>query len=127
MIYHSSNKDVDISITDKALKHFNSIMAKEPNAIGIKLTVKKSGCSGMAYELDYLLKADDNYLTTSIKDVTLYIDKKYYANVFKGVEIDFISETLGQTRLDIKNPNIKSECGCKESFNVKHQEANNGK
>ncbi|RFA30544.1 iron-sulfur cluster assembly protein IscA [Alkalilimnicola ehrlichii] len=105
-----------IQITDAAANHIRKTMAKKENAIGLRLGVKTSGCSGFAYTVDYADAVDPEDNVYEQHGVKLVVDKKSLP-FLEGMEIDYIREGLNQ-RFEFRNPNVTASCGCGESFSV---------
>jgi len=110
-----------ISITDAAVTHIKSMLAKQPGSVGFRLSIKKTGCSGYAYLPTIIteIKADDLPLVFQ-KELPVFIDPTCVEFV-KGTVIDYVAEQtegLKQKRLVFINPNEKNRCGCGESFQV---------
>lgn len=106
-----------VSMTDSAIAHVRKQLAKNSQMAGIRLGVKKSGCSGFKYDIEFIEQpAADDVSITVADDVVLYITADAAA-VVKGTEIDFSKEGLNST-IKFNNPNAKDLCGCGESFSV---------
>ncbi|TEA27894.1 iron-sulfur cluster assembly protein IscA [Candidatus Schmidhempelia bombi] len=105
-----------ITLTDSAAKRVDAFLTNRGKGIGLRLGVKTSGCSGMAYVLEFAdqLEADDHVFED--KGVKIIVDPKSLVYI-DGTELDFIKEGLNEG-FKFNNPNISSECGCGESFNV---------
>ncbi|MFT6422584.1 MAG: Fe-S cluster assembly protein SufA/iron-sulfur cluster assembly protein [Thalassolituus sp.] len=107
----------EVSMTDAAIAHVRKQLAKNPDMAGIRLGVKKSGCSGFKYDVEFIQTADEGDDAIAVADdVTLYIAADARAYV-RGTEIDFTREGLNST-IKFNNPNAKDLCGCGESFSV---------
>lgn len=109
-----------IRLTDAAVDHIKNRLVKQKNAVGFRLSIKKTGCSGFAYVpkiIDTIIKTD--ILFYAQNNLPVYIDSDYEM-LLKGLVIDYIDEDLGigikQKRLVFINPNEKNRCGCGESF-----------
>ncbi len=105
-----------ISLTPAAAAHVERYMARRGKGIGLRLGVKTTGCSGLAYKLEY---ADDALPEDQVFEshgVKVLIDPKSLAYI-DGTELDFVREGLNEG-FKFRNPNVKSECGCGESFKV---------
>ena len=105
-----------ITVTEAAAKHVLSYLDNRGKGIGIRLAVRTSGCSGMAYEMEFVdeLKEDDQVFEDH--GVKVVIDAKSLVYL-DGTEVDFAREGLNEG-FKFNNPNAKGECGCGESFNV---------
>jgi Fe-S cluster assembly protein SufA/iron-sulfur cluster assembly protein len=108
-----------VTVTDKALRYFQR-NAGQHSAEGkslIRLSVGKSGCSGYAYELDFVDAAQSqDQIIELAADLQLALDPEA-VSVLRGTEIDLVTEGLNQT-IKFNNPNVVAECGCGESFSV---------
>lgn len=105
-----------ITLTEKAADHIRNFLNKRGKGEGIRLGVKTSGCSGMAYTLEFvdeIQPEDDVFEGFGVK---VFVDPKslVYLN---GTELDYVKEGL-QEGFKFQNPNVKDECGCGESFHV---------
>lgn len=105
-----------ISLTESAANHIKQALAKKGKGIGLRLGVKKVGCSGLAYTLDYaeeITPSDKLYESHGVKVLVDEANLSY----LDGTELDFSRVGMNEA-FKFKNPNVKSECGCGESFNV---------
>ncbi len=105
-----------ITLTQTAARHVASHLAKRGRGIGLRLGVRTSGCSGMAYKLEYADEHKPGDLTYQSEGVTVFVDPKSLPYI-EGMELDFAREGLNEG-FKFNNPNVKDECGCGESFNV---------
>jgi iron-sulfur cluster assembly protein len=105
-----------ISVTPAAAERVRGFLAKRGKGEGLRLGVRTSGCSGMAYVIEYAdkIEADDEVYESN--GVRIIVDKKSLVYV-DGTEIDFAREGLNEG-FKFNNPNVKSACGCGESFAV---------
>ena len=111
------NADATVSMTDAAITHIRKQLQKSPNMHGVRLGVKKSGCSGFKYDIEFVAQADDDDQAIAIgDDLTLYVSAEAKPYV-RGTIIDFSKEGLNST-IKFLNPNAKDLCGCGESFSV---------
>lgn len=114
---HVSSTESHIIVSDAAKRHLLQYLNKEQVYRGVRLSVKKTGCSGLSYVIDYLTNFDEKDLVEPLSAVyNLYIDKLSYPFI-KGVYIDYVTEGL-ISKLVFKNPNQTGQCGCGESFTV---------
>lgn len=106
-----------VSITEAASKHISLQLKKRGHGEGIRLGVRTSGCSGMAYVIEFVddIQAEDQVFSDE-KGVKIIIDPKSLVYL-DGTELDFVREGLNEG-FKFNNPNAASECGCGESFNV---------
>jgi iron-sulfur cluster assembly protein len=105
-----------ITITEKAAQHVASFLAKRGRGIGLRFGVRTSGCSGMAYKLEFVDAANPEDLVFESHGVKVLVDPKSLPYI-DGTELDFVREGLNEG-FKFNNPNIKDQCGCGESFNV---------
>jgi len=105
-----------ITMTEPAAKHVASFLANRGKGIGLRLGVKTSGCSGMAYVLEFVDVLNEDDQVFSDKGVKIIVDEKSLVYL-DGTELDFVKEGLNEG-FKFNNPNINGECGCGESFNV---------
>ncbi len=105
-----------ITLTENAVKHVQNFLAKRGKGIGLRVGVRTSGCSGMAYKLEFVDEAGDDDVLFVCKGVTVLVDPKSLIYV-NGMELDYTREGLNEG-FKFNNPNVKSECGCGESFGV---------
>jgi iron-sulfur cluster assembly protein len=105
-----------ITLTETAARHVNAQLAQRGKGVGVRLGVRTSGCSGLAYKLEYVdeLQAED--LRFESHGVTVVVDPKSLPYV-DGTELDFAREGLNEG-FRFNNPNVRDSCGCGESFNV---------
>lgn len=105
-----------ITLTERAAEHVSSFLAKRGKGVGLRLGVRTSGCSGMAYKLEYAdaVNAEDH--TFESHGVKVVVDPKSLGYL-DGTELDFAKEGLNEG-FKFNNPNVKDQCGCGESFNV---------
>ncbi|TKB44511.1 iron-sulfur cluster assembly protein IscA [Thalassotalea mangrovi] len=105
-----------VTMTAAASERVKSFLANRGKGIGLRLGIKTTGCSGLAYVLEFVdeLNADDEVF--EVDDVNVIIDSKSLAYL-QGTELDFVKEGLNEG-FQFTNPNAKGECGCGESFNV---------
>jgi len=108
-----------ISVTDLAAKKIQQQLQKRGKGLGIKVGVKTTGCSGLAYVLEYVDQEQFKEHCIEHHDVNgvrIYLDPKHrpYLN---GMIIDYVRNGLNEG-FDFKNPNERDRCGCGESFRV---------
>lgn len=105
-----------IFVSEEAADRMKSYLEKRGKGVGIRLGIQTSGCSGMAYVIEYVDELSDDDEVFSIHDVKIIVNKKSLAYI-DGTEVDFQKEGLNEG-FRFKNPNAKGECGCGESFSV---------
>jgi len=107
-----------ISLTEKAYEKIKTQLQKRGKGVGIRLGVKTTGCSGLAYTMEYVDKYDDEVGVTNYaqKDFIVLVDVKSEAYL-NGLTMDWVRNGLNEG-FDFKNPNERVRCGCGESFRV---------
>lgn len=105
-----------ITLTDAAADRVKTFLDNRGKGIGLRLAVRTTGCSGMAYVLEFADELDDADVVFEDNDVKVIIDPKSLVYL-DGTELDFGKEGLNEG-FKFNNPNVKDECGCGESFNV---------
>ncbi|GAD28823.1 MULTISPECIES: iron-sulfur cluster assembly protein IscA [Photobacterium] len=105
-----------ITITEAAASRVSTFLANRGKGLGLRLGVRTSGCSGMAYILEFVDELDEGDQVFEEKGVKIIVDAKSLVYL-EGTELDFAKEGLNEG-FKFNNPNVSSECGCGESFNV---------
>ena len=105
-----------ITLTSSAATRVQNFMNNRGKGVGLRLSVKTSGCSGMAYSLEFADELAEDDLTFESFGVKLLVDPKSLAYL-DGTELDYTKEGLNEG-FKFNNPNVKNTCGCGESFNV---------
>jgi iron-sulfur cluster assembly protein len=105
-----------ITLTEKAANHVQSHLARRGRGVGLRLGVRTSGCSGLAYKLEFADAVNAEDLQFESHGVKLVVDPKSLPYL-DGTELDYEREGLNEG-FKFRNPNVKDECGCGESFNV---------
>jgi len=105
-----------ITLTQSAAEHVKDYLDKRGKGIGLRLGVRTTGCSGMAYVLEFADEVAANDSVFEDRDVTVIIDDKSLVYL-DGTEVDYGKEGLNEG-FKFRNPNVKDECGCGESFNI---------
>lgn len=108
-----------LTLTQNAADRIKELMSKRPDAIGIKLGVKRRGCNGLSYTLDYTDKPIPGAAVVNDKGVTIYVDPQAEMFVI-GTRMDYIVNEIEES-FKFENPNSSGECGCGESFNVEKE------
>lgn len=105
-----------ITLTDAAADRVKTFMDNRGKGIGLRLAVRTTGCSGMAYVLEFADELEQADVVFEDNDVKVIVDPKSLVYL-DGTELDFGKEGLNEG-FKFNNPNVKDECGCGESFNV---------
>jgi iron-sulfur cluster assembly protein len=107
---------VAITLTDAAAERVKDFLQQRGKGVGLRLGVRTSGCSGMAYVLEFADELGDSDVVFEDHGVKVIVDPKSLVYI-DGTELDFAKEGLNEG-FKFNNPNVKDECGCGESFNV---------
>ncbi len=105
-----------ITMTERAAQHVQDYMSKRGKGFGVRLGVRTTGCSGLAYKLEFADSANPEDQLFESNGVKVLVDPKSLVYI-DGTELDFVREGLNEGFKFI-NPNEKDKCGCGESFNV---------
>ncbi|HEY6895746.1 MAG TPA: iron-sulfur cluster assembly protein IscA [Rhodocyclaceae bacterium] len=105
-----------ITMTESAAAHVAGFLSKRGKGIGVRLGVKTSGCSGMAYKLEFADAAEPEDHVFESHGLKVLIDPRSLPYL-DGTELDYTKEGLNEG-FKFNNPNVKDACGCGESFNV---------
>ena len=105
-----------ISLTSAAADRVRTYLEKREKGLGLRLGVTKTGCSGYSYVINYAEAIDDDDVVFEDKGITVIIDPEALS-LIDGTEVDFVKNGLNEA-FSFRNPNIKGECGCGESFTV---------
>ena len=105
-----------ITLTENAAKHVAGYLARRGKGVGLRVGVRTTGCSGLAYKLEYADEIRPEDLRFQSHGIEVIVDPKSMPYL-DGTELDFAREGLNEG-FKFNNPNVKDECGCGESFNV---------
>lgn len=105
-----------IALTQSAADRVLSFLAARGQGIGLRLGVRKTGCSGFAYVVNYAEEAHSDDVVFEDRGVRIFVDRESLA-LIDGTTVDFVKQGLNEA-FRFQNPNIKGECGCGESFSV---------
>ena len=105
-----------ITLTSQAANQISKYLIKRGKGLGIRLGVKTTGCSGLAYVLEYVDTAEATDIVFTSNGANVYVDPKSLAYL-DGVEVDYVRKGLNEG-FEFSNPNVRDECGCGESFRV---------
>lgn len=108
--------EVSVTMTPTAVRHVQKQLERKPEAKGIRLAIKKSGCSGFKYETQWVESVEDDDRVFHIDGVDVFV-KEAHLPMVNGIEIDFVTEGVNSL-FRFRNPNATAECGCGESFTV---------
>ena len=105
-----------IQLTASAADRVRHFLAARGRGLGLRLGVRKTGCSGFAYVIDYADEAAPQDLVFEDQGVKVFVDPDSLP-LIDGTTVDFVRQGLNEA-FRFQNPNVKGECGCGESFNV---------
>lgn len=106
-----------IQLTQTAAQQIRTQLAKRGKGLGLRVGVKKTGCSGWAYTYDYADAVQDGDRVFDVNDAKLVVDGESL-EFLDGSTLDFVKDGLKQV-FKFSNPNVDATCGCGESFSVK--------
>ena len=105
-----------VTLTDRAAEHVRRYIEKRGKGVGLRLGVKTTGCSGLAYKLEFADDVQPEDTAFESHGVRVLIDPKSLAYI-DGTELDFVREGLNEG-FKFNNPNERDRCGCGESFRI---------
>jgi iron-sulfur cluster assembly protein len=105
-----------ISLTESAANRVKTFLSTRGHGVGLRLGVRKTGCSGFAYVINYAEQADPKDVMFEDRGVKVFVDPGSLS-LLDGTIVDFIKQGLNEA-FRFRNPNVKGECGCGESFSV---------
>ena len=105
-----------VSLTEAAAQHVTRYLTKRGKGVGVRLGVKTTGCSGLAYQLEYVDELSPEDIVFEGFGVKVLVDPKSLAYI-DGTQLDFVREGLNEG-FRFNNPNERDKCGCGESFRV---------
>lgn len=105
-----------VSLTEPAAERVRNFLASRGHGVGLRLGVKKTGCSGFAYVVNYADEVGDGDVVFEDAGVKVIVARESL-RYLDGTEIDFVRHGLNEA-FKFRNPNVKGECGCGESFSV---------
>ena len=107
---------MSISLTSAAADRVRSFLGRRGHGVGLRLSVKKTGCSGFAYVVNYADEIGADDVVFENQGVKVIVDRASLG-LIDGTEVDFVKQGLNEA-FRFRNPNVKGECGCGESFSV---------
>lgn len=105
-----------INVTDRATEKIRQQLACRGYGLGIRIGIRTTGCSGLAYVLEYVDQPQPTDHCIEIDDCKIFIDPKH-ATYVAGMNVDYVRQGLNEG-FEFSNPNEKARCGCGESFQV---------
>lgn len=105
-----------ISLTESAANRVRNHIERRGSGLGLRLGVRKTGCSGFAYVINYADEISDDDVVFNDHGVTIVVDRASLEYI-DGTEVDFVKQGLSEA-FRFRNPNTSGECGCGESFSI---------
>ncbi len=107
---------MSITLTENAAKRIQTYLDKRGSGVGLRLGIRKAGCSGYSYAIDFAdtVEADDQVFEDRGVKVVV---KQEYVTYLDGVQLDFVKDGLSES-FKFRNPNVKDACGCGDSFGI---------
>ena len=107
---------MSITLTPAAASHVQRSLVRRGKGLGVRLGIKTTGCSGLAYKIEYVDEVSPEDQVIDVHGLKVVIDPKSLAYL-DGTELDYVREGLNEG-FRITNPNERDRCGCGESFRV---------
>ncbi|MCY3732124.1 MAG: iron-sulfur cluster assembly protein IscA [Rhodospirillaceae bacterium] len=105
-----------IVLTENAAERVRGYLQRRGHGVGLRLGIKKTGCSGYAYVIDYADSIDPDDVVFEERGVRVVVDNASL-KLIDGTQVDFVKEGINEA-FKFRNPNVRGECGCGESFSV---------
>ena len=105
-----------ISMTQPAAERVKAHLGARGKGIGLRLGIKKTGCNGFAYVVNYADSVEDGDVVFEDHGIKVVVDRKSL-ELIDGTQVDFVKQGLNEA-FSFRNPNVTGECGCGESFSV---------
>ena len=105
-----------ISVTETAAKKIKQNLARRGLGVGIRIGIRTTGCSGLAYVLEYVDRVNDEDTVFESHDVQVIVDAKSLP-ILGNLDVDYVRQGLNEG-FEFNNPNEKDRCGCGESFRI---------
>ena len=105
-----------ISLTESAAERVRSYLANRGKGVGLRVGIKKTGCSGFAYVVNYADEVSDSDIVFDQKGVKVVVDAESLP-LIDGTQVDFVKQGLNEA-FQFRNPNVTGQCGCGESFSI---------
>jgi iron-sulfur cluster assembly protein len=107
---------MSVTLTEAAARHVQRYLSRRGKGVGVRLGVKTTGCSGLAYTLEYADEVSAEDVVFQDQGVQVLVDPKSLAYI-QGTQLDFVREGLNEG-FKFNNPNERDRCGCGESFRI---------
>lgn len=117
VMQHAATLNPNIQFSESAVRHLLSYLDKNEGYRGVRLSVKKTGCSGFSYVVDYVTEpVESDFMMPLAKEYSVWVDKSSYP-FLKDMQVDYVKQGLN-SKFIFNNPNQTGQCGCGESFTV---------
>ena len=113
-----AEKSIDLGITELAQDHLSKVIADKEGVLGIRIGVKKAGCSGYEYTLEFAYEPRANEFCFEKEHFSLFVDQTIYWKFLKGGTVMDYEQKGVQSAITFHNPNVAAQCGCGESFTL---------
>ena len=107
---------MSISLTENAARRVRTYLDRRGRGVGLRIGIRKTGCSGFAYIIDYADSIEPADAVFNDSGVMIVVDNDSL-KLIDGTQVDFVKEGLNEA-FKFRNPNVRGECGCGESFSV---------
>ncbi|MCF6765063.1 iron-sulfur cluster assembly accessory protein [Thiotrichales bacterium 19S3-7] len=111
-----------VTLTVNAQEHFRDYI-KNKGGVGVRLGVKKMGCSGLGYVTEVIDQVPENHTVLEFDEISVYVDNDAILYL-SGLVVDFVKKEMGLSQLVYHNPNESARCGCGESFTIAPSDSN---
>jgi iron-sulfur cluster assembly accessory protein len=111
-------KGIDLGMTESAQAHLAKVISVKDGALGIRIGVKKAGCSGYEYTLEFAYDLRPNEFCFEKDSFSLFVDQTIYWKFLKGGTVVDYEQKGVQSAITFHNPNVAAQCGCGESFTL---------
>ena len=112
----AATEGMSVGLTEAAARHINRNLSRRGKGVGVRLGVKTTGCSGLAYKIEYADEVAPEDIVFEQQGVKILVDPKSLPYI-DGTELDFVREGLNEG-FKFNNPNERDRCGCGESFRI---------
>ncbi len=111
--------DPGLQMSADAASYLKGVLNQKPDVVGVRIGVKKAGCSGYEYTLEFAYEKRPEEASFTPAGITLLVDETLYAKFFKGGTVLDYEQKGVQGHIFFHNPNVEAMCGCGESFTLK--------
>lgn len=118
----SATQDIALTVTADAAAHLKTILARHPGSVGLRLKIKRSGCSGFMYAPEVADDMQDHEIMMTMTDDLKILVSQEDIDLIRGTEIAVVTKQLKQKQIVFNNPNAINSCGCGESFAVRDKD-----